>query len=628
MSERFASRERVTKSKHDYFYNIELIEFCSNGDVVGYGKGLKDDEEKIESALNIYQQMTDILINFGSNNALFPDLKPTNFLVTKEGKVIIADMKSFIETVDGKFNQAKVKEKQYYLYTQGMEPPELMKDRECTTLADKHHAYLLGISLYLYLTGQDVEDVPDTYPGHLKFVTFDDPIFKTEKGKAFQLLIQDLLKEKPEERLGLDEAKYRLDVIHKNLPIENLSFKSNNDVYFYAIHHLMQINTNHPNQRIRNLIESLKIGVENHEQNPNSAAERLETLSEQLKTELSPLEIGELKAIARIIRSSSYEQSLQEKYENPLARRFESQMQIELLQHPTNAMMRSVGEISKRMLDVFEQIESSDPPDLASQKLLSLFPGSLTVGKQQTGFGSQVEEITLETVKNILKKNDPKDLNQILFIQFLFAQNCMRKLPGTIEAPNIAMPTGKLKQIIEEYNHGEFKENPKAFFDELTYDKLILVSNTKLYNAPLFTAESGRGRQDNLGSGTSSRMGVMLEGQPQDDLPVDQSSWTPDAKYQAANLDSIYVRDLIENDAVYVAGPSGMTSLFLNIMELYGNFQTVEEKQHYLAAVSAYMVSGGFHSLHEVIGPAQYGLDLVPGYNVTPPQQDHVAPPP
>lgn len=40
-------------------------------------------------------------------------------------------------------------------------------------------------------------------------------------------------------------------------------------------------------------------------------------------------------------------------------------------------------------------------------------------------------------------------------------------------------------------------------------------------------------------------------------------------------------------------------------------------KQEYLAAVAAYIVGGGFHSLHEVIGPASYVLDLIPDYQVT-----------
>ena len=71
-----------------------------------------------------------------------------------------------------------------------------------------------------------------------------------------------------------------------------------------------------------------------------------------------------------------------------------------------------------------------------------------------------------------------------------------------------------------------------------------------------------------------------------------------------------------------------MTSLFMGLMENYGNFSTVEEKQNYFAAVSAYMVSGGLHSLHEVIGPAQFSLDLIPGYRVSAPMEHLRAAPP
>lgn len=73
-----------------------------------------------------------------------------------------------------------------------------------------------------------------------------------------------------------------------------------------------------------------------------------------------------------------------------------------------------------------------------------------------------------------------------------------------------------------------------------------------------------------------------------------------------------------------------MTSLLLTQMELLNNFDQISLKQNYLSAVVAYIVGGGFHSLHEVIGPAQYVLKIVPEYAIQPPdtKDGKLAPPP
>ena len=387
----------------------------------------------------------------------------------------------------------------------------------------------------------------------------------------------------------------------------------------------MQLQKKYNNPLIAFAISQMKILVENHEQNPLIAAEIIANLSDE--PEVEDLILAEegfmLDDIALAIKTSAYEQTLLEKYENPLARQFESQMQIAILHSPTAAMMSSVRAISNAILYVFAQMEEQ-----GKKGVLEKFVKDLTSGKNPTGFGSQPQEITLDTVKQILEANRPEDLNQILFIHFLFAQKEMRAVPETIHAPNKRMPTGRLLEIIKKYNNGEYRDHPQAFFDEMNFDKLRLVSDVEIYNSHLFTAEPDRGRDGKLADKFSSRMGLLLEHQHQGDLPADRSHWTPDAQYQKANLDSIYVRDLIENDAVYASGPSGMTSLFLGIMEMYGNFSTVQEKQNYFAAVSAYMVSGGLHSLHEVLGPAQYGLGLIPGYRVTAPDHGVIAAPP
>ena len=626
----FARREGIYSDVNgrEKLNSIEITEFCPEGDILSYGSRMSDPEEKMASAWSIYSQMSDILIHFGANNALFPDMKPTNFLITEEGKLVIVDTKSFVDTANGMFDLEKVSENQFYLYTPGFQPPELGRE-PYTSRVDAHHAYLMGLSLYTYLSDARIEDVsravdPQTGTTNPSFFTFAHPIFSSPRGAEYQTLIQGLLEQDPEKRLSLTDAKQQLQVIQQGIKAEQSPFHSKLEAYFYAIHYVMQLQKIHNNPVLTAAIREIKILAENHEQDPAVAAHILESISTELDGILSPDEKIELSTISHAMTTSAYQQSLQEKYDNPLGRRLESRMQIELLQHPTPAMMNPVAEVSRSLLNVFAQIEAQEDMD----ELLDEFAKSLTSGKNPMGFGSQPQEITLDRVKEILTQNRPEELNQILFIQFLFAMNVMRKLEDTVTPPHQRAPTGKLLEIIQEYNGGEYRDNPAAFFDTMDYDKLVLISNTKIYNSDLFTAESGRGRKGELIRESTSQMGIMLREQSEAHLPTDPSSWTPDAKYQAANLDSIYVRDLVENDAVYVAGPSGMTSLFLNIMEIYGNLPSIEDKQNYFTAVSAYMVSGGLHSLHEVLGPAQYALDLIPGYNVTPPEEDTVAKPP
>jgi serine/threonine protein kinase len=636
----FSYRGCITDKRKGFqkIKSLEITEFCANGDVLSYGKSLSEIADKLASAADIYEQMANTLTHFEANNALFPDMKPSNFLLSEDGKLIIADTKSFIEANFGIFNVRNAQGNKYYLHTVGLEPPELITP-PFESKIDNFHAYLMGVSLYLYLTDQDepvlIGDLDDYQQLKPSFFNFEKEVFTSDRGGQFQQLITALINPDPQARLSLHQAKQFLHAIQHDIKSEHSSFKSKSEACLYAIHHLDELQKKHPDEHLDNAIRDLKILFENHEQDPAKIADVLVNLLPDMANEL---EKKDLSNIAQAIVTSLYDQTPQEKFENPVGRRFESQMQIELLRNPTDAMMNSVFKISYELLKILNQLDALEAERPEFTGLIEEFTQSLISGKNPTGFGAQITEIEYGDLINLLAGNNKDNLNQILFVHFMFAQNIMRTLPSnTISLSNKEMPVGKLRQIIEGYceedNKGNlirFHDNPQAFFNEVNPARSALVSDKTMYfGSPLYKAELTRGRLGLLETSyKTSQMGIMLQGQPEDGLPTDPSSWTPDAKYQGADLASRYVLDLIDNDAVYVAGPSGMTSLFLNIMELYGNFRTQEEKQHYLTAVSAYMVSGGFHSLHEVIGPAQYCLDLVPGYNVTAPEPDKMAPPP
>ncbi|WP_454785526.1 hypothetical protein [Legionella sp. WA2024007413] len=681
IAEVYAGQQAIQQYFSDYMYSLELTQFCAKGDVLSHGMKIQakialiekdiagtieetdqielqklydefkltdadevsveaevlvDEKQKILAqlkeiqilnAVNIYGQMADTFLNFQANNAFFPDAKPTNFLVTEFDQVLIADTKSFINTENGLVDPVKIQREGYLQYTLGFRSLQFEQADHAGALsfsAEKEHSYLMGLSLYCYLTGREINHVPKEAKDHPDFLKCDEDVFQSPKGQKFKALVLGLTHPDADQRFSVQQAKERLQAIAHDIKVEKSPFKSKSEAYFFALYNLMELEKNDSNARDAmkemNTIEEMKILIENHEQDPKKAATLLTTLAEKITNEEHQTL---LRDIASTIEHSAYQQTLQEKYENPLARRFESEMQIALLKNPTDKMMESVNHVSQALLNVFEQIEHQGYGDILDE-----FAENLTSGKEQTGFGSQPVQINLDQVKQILQRNDPNDFNQIMFIQFLFAQKWMRKLPESILPPNRNAPTGKMLELVKEYNNGEYRDNPQAFFQEFDGMKLKFISDIQIYGSELFRADPTRGREGGLPNTFSSQMGLMRVGQNQEGLDVDRSSWTPDSKYQEPNLDAPFTRDLIENDAIYAAGPSGMTSLFMGIMENYGNFTSVEAKQHYLSAVSAYMVSGGLHSLHEVLGPAQYALDLIPGYQVSPPSKDTVANPP
>ena len=190
----------LSRTCSDEGHKIELTKLYS-GDVLGYAKKIAQ-EKKIATACRVHDQMRDILLTFQKNKGIFLDMKPTNFLVSEDGRLVISDTKSF-EAVepDGK-------------WVEGVAPP--MADCRFTAHeyrsgmnVDKFHAHGLGLSLFLYLSDQEIGSVDRTK--HQEFYNFDKyPIFKTPIGQQYKELITALVEINPERRIGLQEAKRQL----------------------------------------------------------------------------------------------------------------------------------------------------------------------------------------------------------------------------------------------------------------------------------------------------------------------------------------------------------------------------------------------------------------------------------
>lgn len=415
-----------------------------------------------------------------------------------------------------------------------------------------------------------------------------------------------------------------------------MKFISRPEAYSYVImllNNLMKSATDSQAAVIRICINKVQILFEDHNKNPLAIEVLIKSLIRDLRLLLPDAEKSEpkglnqtnvektLKELLVDLNNSDYQQSVEAKFENPLGRYLESALAITLLLNPTPSMMLAVGRISEEIIKTFPDIRKARA--IESEFLSSLSDPSLAIN-----FGHIRHSVSLRDVEDILHENDPINLPRIMHIHFKFSHFAFREIP--IRSTPNQLPVGKFSEIVENELGGLEK-----LLNSLILDRQFRAyfSDEKFSNSALFQAERGyRGRSEvhKPKMLIYHRLGLMLSNQEQYEsgLPAASAGWVPDCKVQEPNLLSQYVLDAIENDAIYVAGPSSMTGMLLGQMELLANFETLELKKFYLSAVAAYIVSGGFHSFHEVLGPAEYILNLVPGYNVTPPVPGTLAEPP
>lgn len=405
-----------------------------------------------------------------------------------------------------------------------------------------------------------------------------------------------------------------------------MKFISKTEAYTYAVFWLTQLLKRYPQAKktIQTSIDQIKVAFNNHEQSPTQVTCSLHPLFSLL----DKVDQSKLASLVALIENSPYQhETLQEKFENPLARRAESEVALALLLAPTPAMMASVKRVSQQIMPLLLQANNTNKKNVVS------FLKYLNSKNHAISCGSFPHVPTLDEVMAVLQKNDAQTLPEIMHIHYKFAQLLFKFTPVT-NSP-LRAPVGEFANIIEKIWPYNFM--PELFFcDGVNQDNKegeyfrAYISDVLMYQSLLYTAENGRGRSGALDLTRSNEFGLMLsdQGHYALGLPTDTVSWVPDCKGQKANFDSAYVLDQIENSGVYVSGFSGMASLFLGQMEITTNFENEELKKNYLAAVAAYIVGGGFHSLHEVIAPAEYALKLVPGYHVSIPDKNMRALPP
>lgn len=367
-----------------------------------------------------------------------------------------------------------------------------------------------------------------------------------------------------------------------------MKFKSRPELYLYTMYLLKEMSAEEPKPHptLLEAISRLKKALNQHEQDTHCVIEIVDTLSHTPDSGLKDVELDILKEVKLGVQTSYFDQTAKEKWENPLGTRLESALQIAIAMEPGKEMMTAVHKLSLGICDALEHCHTNIPHQLKT------FLDELTEEAHPIGFGAFKEKEyqgawtpTLKQVTDILKRNEPKDFIRIICIHFKFGRTLARQLGN---------------------------------WNDFCSDEIRDIADTRMYQSSFY---KDRGRLGSLRAVWSQSMGIMTgDNVPENaSLPMYANIWVPDSKGQAPDLRQAFTLGLIEKDTPYVAGVSGMTSIMVAQFLVLAKNATQEEKQLYIAAIAAYIVSGGLHCLHEVLAPIAYCLkpeQLLPGYAV------------
>lgn len=255
----------------------------------------------------------------------------------------------------------------------------------------------------------------------------------------------------------------------KEILCEFKMFKTKIEAYLFTICELQNINKSHKSDVIKKIVNEIKVFVENHEQDINKLTDILNKLQNNKEVNLNENESQFIEKLLNALNESTFELTEKERFENPLGRRFESEIQIELLENPTSAMLASVHNVSKRIIKVIRQLEKK-----GKTEELDILEFSCKAGSHAISLGGFKNRPSLEMIKKILRENDKKHLPEIMHIHFKFAQTILRTIE--IENCRVREPVGELDNIIKNYTTSDgnkpYAGQPAQFFKQLDREKV------------------------------------------------------------------------------------------------------------------------------------------------------------
>lgn len=207
---------------------LEVSEFCRQGDLKGH-MNEKSGEERVASAGKYSQNLVEMMLDFKKQGASYTDIKPANFLINDEGRLVLSDTKSLILTG----GERDVKTKGNIINTEGYRAPEQYLQRmeekglrsqgnaealkasrrleEETTNLDALERYQIGVTIYEMVTGHVVASEPRNEKGEHAF-NFNHPALNQGgDGQLLKEVIQGLTATDPAQRMSFEEAQTKLN---------------------------------------------------------------------------------------------------------------------------------------------------------------------------------------------------------------------------------------------------------------------------------------------------------------------------------------------------------------------------------------------------------------------------------
>lgn len=280
-----------------------------------------------------------------------------------------------------------------------------------------------------------------------------------------------------------------------------------------------------------------------------------------------------------------------------IQRMFESQLATQMLLNPPPAMWDSINKMSESIISL---LEGHKELIATTHFLKDLGPGpeGEEIPNLALAFGRFDHTPSVDEVIAVLREQ--KNLIMTMLIQFLFLRDAY-----------VFFKLGSMPAQLEKYG-GDFA----GYLEEEPCDPRMFFLDFARHAPHLYT-DRGRGKFDFI---TSKSLGITVDSSDRAEFPSMGTSWCPDCLCQRVKLDSPYVKNLIKRDIPYVAGPSGMTSIFCGGMLFLTEWDTWKERYYYLLGVMSFITGGGLHSMHEVLSIPHVRLGLMPHYKVTGPQ--------
>ena len=222
----------IKSSRFKVSRTLIVSDFCPFGSVYEHSIRMKENGEAaiFKSANDLMGQMVQIFLDIQKANCIFPDSKPTNWLVDADDKLRLADTKSFLFTQNGMYSENDPEsEEEGIVITKKFDPPDM---KNTTIIDDELHAFLLGLNIYVYLSG----DLPNP-------IVFTAPIFQSELGQKYKELIESLTQDVSCRRMGLIAAQAKLQALGQmemNLGPENLGkMREENEKFKARLHDII-----------------------------------------------------------------------------------------------------------------------------------------------------------------------------------------------------------------------------------------------------------------------------------------------------------------------------------------------------------------------------------------------------